>query len=347
MSEKEIFDNIEETVEDTAEEIKETADTAEENIVEVVEVGEESLEAVMEEAEDVIGDAVENLEVTEAAPIVTRVWRCSVCGTENDTERCADCGKSFSELDKVIKEEVIMSEGTAQVVPKSKKGLIIALIIVIVALIAGGIAAFKLLYNPYNSMKEYKELAYGETIEDVAAVYEMELSQFLKENGLPEDMKGNTYANIAQQLISVEKMAELNGMSVKDFVTAAFGTDMEIEPGETIGDLQNRMSLKILLGDDEEYFAQFKEYYSLGEEVTLDTLFGDIKDIIYKYDREQYEQMMAEQEAMMAEIEAQQAETDDAAADAEAETDDQPVIEAESDAQATQDTEDAAVQTQE
>lgn len=155
--------------------------------------------------------------------------------------------------------------------------------------------------------------------------------------GIPEDVEGSTDISIAQGLIPCDKYAQSMGMSfdeLKEGMMTQYG--IEITPEMTWGQVGDEVALRHY-GITEETFPEIKEMYGFGDDVTLDTKFKDVKNIIVKVDLAESKRMQAEREAAAQEAEAEQetaaepaetAETEQAAPAEEAPAEEAPAEEA-------------------
>ena len=160
---------------------------------------------------------------------------------------------------------------------KYKTSAIIAWILVVL------LAAVDIGYYMTNIYNKYNHMGYldvnGYTIGEVVAGMGMEFDEFKDMYGLPKDMRKDTYMNAAQSLIPVSKMAELNGKDL-DSLREMYNFSEEITENSTWGEAIDSMSLKDYVGEDQ--FEEFKSKYELGDDITLDTKWGDIRKDIEK-----------------------------------------------------------------
>ena len=102
------------------------------------------------------------------------------------------------------------------------KAIIITLVVCVVLLIAEYYVMDSRI-NHYN----LNEDGYATTLEDAAEQMEMTLEEFITENGLPEDMPGDTMISVAEYYITLGKMLEMQGMG--DDMIPAFAQMYGIE----------------------------------------------------------------------------------------------------------------------
>lgn len=272
-------------------EVEEIEDVLPEETTVSEEVETEEAEVAAEEA---VAEVAENAEVTEEAPVE---------GEEAP-----------------VYEEVV--------VKKSKTGLIATIIILVVALLAGGAYAvwYTMFSNPYNRMG-YVDIS-GKTVQDLADQMGVDVPTFLAQYELPEDMPANTTESAAYYNIPVKIMAQMFGM---DYATMK----ETLQFPETIteetpwGEAEGEVKLQYYVG--EENLATFKEQYGLGDEITLDTQWKEVRNIV---DSAQKEARLEQEKAMEeAAKEAEEAPSEDAPvegeeAPVEGATEDAPVEEA-------------------
>ena len=288
-NEKEIFDN---QASEVTEEIEET----------IEEVLEEAVED--EETVDMAGDAPEVAEEPEKK-VLEKVYLCDVCGVICEGEICPECGKELT------KEEAYICKSQVAVEKARKLRKIILSVIIAVAVIVGvvfaGLYIYKEVYNPYNHGK-YKDLAFGDTMGEIAEELGMDFEELLESNGLPKDMGKSTYERVAINYIPVKAQAEQYGMTVQEFVEQAYGLEGEFDEDITRGELEEQLTVGKAFGlETEEDLASFKEEYGLDESVTLETKFAEVRRDFYKAQYEQ--QKKAEEEAKALEEAPETAET--------------------------------------
>ena len=138
-----------------------------------------------------------------------------------------------------------------------------------------------------NSYK-YNKLGYvdvsGRTIAQVAEDAGMDLQEFLEEYDLPADMPGDTTESAAYNCISVSKMAEIYDMdfdTIKKVLNFPNSVNKDTAWGVAIG--------QVKLGDyiGEDNLAEFKDCYGFGDEVTANTLWGDVRQKVDEVSKQQ------------------------------------------------------------
>ncbi len=234
-------------------------------------------------AEEAVEEAVEDVaeEIAEVDDVIDEV-----------TEEAAEnIDEALEEAAEAIEEELEALEEMTEAPKKSKNGIIAA--VLAVAVVVAAVAAL-ILYEPNKYNKQYIDIT-GTTLQDLLDQDGggMTLEEFIKQNGLPEDMPANTHINAAQNNIKMSFYAEMAGMDFEAYKQAAQLPE-GITETSTLGDAMGELTLKEYVG--EENIEQFKTEYSLGEEVTGDTKFKEVRDTVDKVRRDQYRQQMKEAE---------------------------------------------------
>lgn len=168
------------------------------------------------------------------------------------------------------------------VAKKTSKAGIIAIIAAIVIVVAAlGLVGYMVINrNPYN--KKYIDVT-GRTVQEVAEGAGMELSEFLEMYSLPADMPANTSESAAYYSIPVGTIAQMNMM---DFATLKQVLQLpdDITEQTTWGDVEDSLTVRQQVGEDG--IEEFKQEYGLGDEVTGDTLWRDIRRKVDKVSRQ-------------------------------------------------------------
>ncbi len=246
-----------------------------ENKNELLEEGTAAEEAVEEAVEEIAEEAAEEA-VEEAIEEAEEDF--------SEAEKYIDTGLLLDEVAELRMENEALrrSNRTLKSVLKA-----IAAVVIVVALVFGGMAAYKTFYNPYNHMGYYN--ISGMTLEEVATLSNMTLEEAKDALRLPDDVKGDTYYDVVEFLVPVSYMAEMNGIDVET-LKAAFSLDESITGSSTWGEALDTMPLSIYVGD-EELLAEFIAEYNLGEEVNGETLWGEVRKTVNKIE---YERHLAE-----------------------------------------------------
>ena len=176
----------------------------------------------------------------------------------------------------------------------SKKKIITAVIIIVAALILIGGSVFGMSKAGLFTTNKYNKMGYvnisGRTLEDVAADADMTVDEFKEEYQLPEDMTGDTYESAAFYNIPTGKIAEMYGMEFSDIIELLALPDTVTETTPW-GEAEGEAPLKNYVG--EESVDAFKEEYELGDDVTGDTKWKDIRNIV---DQKALDQRLAQEE---------------------------------------------------
>lgn len=149
------------------------------------------------------------------------------------------------------------------------------------AVLAVGVAASILLFNsgivnPYEG--DYVDVT-GRTAADLAKSKNLSYSDFLKEYGLPEDMPKRTSERAVYYNIPVGKFVEKNkNIGTFEELKEQMGWDDTVTPETTIGDALDNTTLSNYVGD--EQLERFKSLYELGDDVTGDTLYGEVRNTV-------------------------------------------------------------------
>ena len=155
-------------------------------------------------------------------------------------------------------------------------GAVVALVVVVVA----GLWYFGVI-NPYE--KGYVDVS-GKNIAQAADESGYTLSEYKKMNGLPFVMSKYTNENAASNSVKLKNIIERSGNSLDDF-KKQYGWDDSITEDTTVGEALGATKLSVLLGADsadeetaKQILEQFKGYYEFDENVTLDTLYRDVRN---------------------------------------------------------------------
>lgn len=242
--------------------------------LEVTETVEEVNETVLEDTAEAPAETSDNAEETET--------------TENASgENCENPETVF---------EIPQSRGASKVVAVVC-GVLIILLIAAVAIWNTGII------NPYE--KGYIDIS-GVTLKDLADTNGFSVSEYKKMNGLPWLMPKSTNENAVKNHVTIEASLAQSGTdfeSLKEY----YGWDDSITEKSTVGKALGETKLSVILGVkdmDEDTANQtldaLKEFYGFGDEVTLDTLYKDVRqqiDETTKKKRLEQEQEEAEKDA--------------------------------------------------
>ena len=296
MDENKKFDEFEETPEQQPEENNETA--VEEN--NETPVTEEFYEEDMPE-EDVlsaVNDADDNEEDSE----------------DFDAEPEADTvtdGEPALEYD--------VDEEPEEIKKGSKIGIIIAVIAAVVVIAVAAMTSM-METNKYNKMG-YVDIS-GKTVQDLIDQQGITLEEFLETYGLPSDMPADTIEAAAYYTIPVKNIAQMYGMDFESLKEKLQFPDT-ITEDSTWGEAEGEVTLANYIGEDN--LEEFKSQYGLGDNVTGETKWKEIRNTVdekQKAQREEQEKAQAEAEKSKESETADSAEdgnTEDASADTETE----------------------------
>ena len=232
------------------------------------EQNEELEEAVknMEEAAEEVFEAAENAEAAEDT-------------ADEAAEEIADTAVEYT------------AETPAEIKKGSKIGVVIAIVAAVVV-IAAAIVTQTIETNKYNKLG-YVDIS-GRTVQDIVDAQGMELADFLKEYGLPEDMPGDTTEAAAYYSMPVSKIAEMYGMDFAQLKEVLKFPD-EITENSTWGEAEGSVKLSDYLGTED--ISSFKTQYGLGDEVTADTQWKDVRNTVDEKQKENRIAAEKEQEA--------------------------------------------------
>lgn len=252
----------------------------------------------------------ETEEITEeAAEVVEEVVEEAATAVEETAEAVEEVAEEAVEAAEIVPEE-------PEAVKKgSKVGAIIAVVVAIVV-IAAAIITSNMEFNKYNKMG-YVDIS-GQTIQDLADAQGITVEEFLEMYSLPADMPADTTEAAAYYNIPVGRISEMYGMDFETLKTT-LNLGAEVTAETPWGIAEGEIILSDYVGADN--VDSFKAQYGLGDEVTGDTKWKEIRTAV---DTIQKEQREAQEAAAKAETEADvAAETDveaDTAAEGEAET---------------------------
>lgn len=297
MDENKKFDEFEETPEQQPEENNETA--VEEN--NETPVTEEFYEEDMPE-EDVL----------------------SAVNDVDDDEEASEDFDAVPEADTVTDDEPALEYDVDEEPEEIKKGSKIGIIIaVIAAVVVIAIAAMTSMMetNKYNKMG-YVDIS-GKTVQDLIDQQGITLEEFLETYGLPSDMPADTIESAAYYTIPVKNIAQMYGMDFESLKEKLQFPDT-ITEDSTWGEAEGEVTLANYIGEDN--LEEFKQQYGLGDNVTGETKWKEIRNTVdekQKAQREEQEKAQAEAEKNKDSETADSAEdnnTEDASADADTET---------------------------
>lgn len=294
MSEENKFENennAEETIENT---VDNSADVTEETAVspETANEAADSDDAETVELTDgADSDDAETVELTDGAE----------SGDAENTEP-ADAAETVESADDAETVTQVIPDGEAdgEIPAKKSKAPVIVAIVAAVVIIAAAIIVvatgkFGEWTNKYN--RGYVDTT-GRTVAEVAEQIGMTYEEFLEEYGLPKDMPKNTYEAVAFYTMPAKKAAEVYGISF-DQIKQMLGLPDDTDENKPWGEVEGEVKLGTYLGGA-DYVDTFKEQYGLGDEVTADTLWKEVRPIVdakTKEQREEQEKLAAQSSA--------------------------------------------------
>lgn len=160
-------------------------------------------------------------------------------------------------------------------------------IAVAVAVLTVGIVVSLLLFNngimnPYEG--DYVDVT-GRTAADLAKEKGISFNDFLKEYGLPEDMPKQTSERAVYYNIPVGKIVEKSkNVGTFEELKEQMGWDDSVTPETTIGEALDKTTLSNYVGD--EQLDRFKSLYELSDEVTGETLYGEVRNSVDAMDKQ-------------------------------------------------------------
>lgn len=236
----------------------------------------EELEETTEAVEAAEAVAEEVTETTEAVEEVAETAAEEVAEVAENTEEVAEAtAEAVAAYDTAKSEE----KKPLPVVPVVVGAIIAVLVIVLVVL---GITIGPKVFNKYNR-EGYVDVS-GRTIAEVAESAGMDYADFLEEYGLPADMPGNTSESAAYYTIPCSRMAAMYGMDFETMKSTLEFPDT-ITEDTTWGEAEGEVRLSVYVGEDN--LDAFKEMYNLGDDVTGDTQWKEIRNTVDEYNRQQ------------------------------------------------------------
>lgn len=236
-------------------------------------------------------------EQTDSAAEVTE-FAGSVEPSAEETEPSAEPlfeGTDFSDT---------VTEDTAQEMPKkSKTGLIVGIVLVVVVLCLGAYLVWSALggSNKYNHMG-YADIS-GATLGEMCEQMGMTVEEFKEQYQLPEDMPEDTYFNAAYNMMPAKIIASMNmtdfatlkeQFQIPDMTTpsepkgiigkikSVFSKEEPVEITEDTpwGIVQDEITLEVAVG--EENMDEFRKAYGFGDEITGETKWKEVRPAIEK-----------------------------------------------------------------
>ena len=247
-------------------------------------LNEESVEETTEVVEEVVEEVTQTLE--EAAEEVVEAVEEVVEEAADTVEETAEAVEDSAEETAEAATEEVIDEAVefTEEVKKSKTGLVVGIIVAVLVVI---IAILAVLFGK-NLFNKYNRMGYidvsGKTIAEIADQSGYELADFLSEYGLPADMPGNTSESAAYYMIPVKNIAQMYGMDFAQ-MKEYFGLGDEITEDTPWGEAEGEVTVGKYVG--EENIDQFKEQYGFGDEVTAETKWKEIRNKIDQQARDE------------------------------------------------------------
>lgn len=186
--------------------------------------------------------------------------------------------------DEILKTEdsVIPDDGTFKKKKTWIKIGIGAIVVLIAAILSSRLLLITGVINPYE--KDYIDVT-GKTAEDLAKEKGMDYDKFLKAYQLPEDMSRTTFERAVYYNIPI-KVVVKKTESIESFeeLKESMGWDDSITEDTTLGDALDKTTLSKYVGD--EQLERFKSLYELSDDVTGETLYGEVRNLVDAKEKE-------------------------------------------------------------
>lgn len=172
--------------------------------------------------------------------------------------------------------------GNADDSRKSSATIAVAVAVLVVGIVVSILLFYNGIVNPYEG--DYVDVT-GRTAADLAKEKGMSFGDFLKEYGLPDDMPKQTSERAVYYNIPVGKIVE-KSKNVGTFkeLKEQMGWDDTVTPETTIGEALDKTRLSNYVGD--EQLDRFKSLYELPDEVTGETLYGEVRNSVDAMDKQ-------------------------------------------------------------
>lgn len=271
-----------ETAEEVTEKIKEeTGNIPEENSTEAAEADETA-----DAEDDIEAEAEENAQEETIGEFIASDSAQSALGNNvNDiSDGLTDEVTAVEVEDVVVDKEIDENKDNTKRV-KVVSAIIAAVVVVIIAIVVvfltvgskWDITAKWL--NRYN--RGYVNVT-GKTVAEIADAEGMDLKDFIEEYNLPKNLPGNTYETTAFYIMPFKTVAEkIYGTDVET-LKEQMNIEEDIDDKTTYIEVIEKVPLKYMVS--EKRFDEFKESYGFGDEVTLDTLWGEVRQQIDEKD---------------------------------------------------------------
>lgn len=307
----------EKNLNEAAEEIKDAAEEVVEEVTEAAVEAIEEAEAAVEEAEAAAEEAEAEVEEIEAAAEEAEAEAEEIADAaeeiaEDAEEVAEEIEEELSEVDLAV-QEALAERDAAEAAAKAerneklkKAGIIAGIVIIIAGIILSGFvskdADDHIRINSYSGwlpklVNKYNHMGYvdvtGNTIGDIAESMGINVEDFKEEFGLPKDMPASTNEMTAMYFIPAKNYGSMYGLdfqTMKDILHIPDTT----EDGEPItedtlwGVVQGEITVADYVGDtgDGEAIKSFKEEIGLGDEVTGETKWKEVRNAVDEANRQ-------------------------------------------------------------
>ncbi len=162
------------------------------------------------------------------------------------------------------------------------KDNLLNIIIAVVMIAIIGISVYAI-YNTVSTKVIKSRIESGETEPTLSYMAEsagISVEEFLTQYGLENaGLSKNSKETEVTDKMTLTNYATYTGTTVEDILKQYYLEDKA--DGNTLyADLKAMLTVKSMIGGDEESFKQFKEYYSLDDSITMDTLWSEVEPVI-------------------------------------------------------------------
>lgn len=211
-----------------------------------------------------------------------------------------------------------MAKGTGRAGSSDK---MVNTIIAAVMIAVIGLSAYAV-YDTMSSKIINTQIQNGEreaTLEYMAENAGLSVNEFLEQYGIADAglSKKSTQTEVIDKM-TLTKYAEYSSTTVEDLLKQYYLED-KATGDTTYADFKAMWTVKAMVAGDEEQLKQMKEYYSLDDSVTMDTLWSEVEPVIEAKIEEMQNATPAPTEETPVEGEATEAPAEEATAAPEAE----------------------------
>lgn len=161
---------------------------------------------------------------------------------------------------------------------------VIAAAVIIAFAAAGGYAVYGKLSD--NIANKAEETTNPTTVEELAEASGQSVKELLEENGITDDsVTKDTSVSDFYDLLTIGRVAAYNGTSV-DSLVSQYGITGDVTDNTMWVDAKDHIPLGTYFGidssaeDAQTTFDSYKQMFGFGDDVTMDTEYGDVKDIM-------------------------------------------------------------------